>query len=144
MKTITFDKKDIHNGRLIVINKQYPLKSDNKECNISMIPAYVSNPEVLLEYKTAAVLSHLVGYLKCVNEIIPISGYRTFEEQSKIYTDSLAENGSDFTNKYVALPNHSEHQSGLAIDLALNQNHVDFIRPDFPYDGICKLLYMDL
>jgi D-alanyl-D-alanine dipeptidase/carboxypeptidase len=34
-------------------------------------------------------------------------------------------------------PNHSEHQTGLAIDLAQNQSDIDFLRPYFPYTGIC-------
>ncbi len=139
MKTITFHKKDVHRGKLILINKQYPLMSTEKEYNISMIPAYAGNPGVLLENKTASVLSHLIGVLRCDEEIMPVSGYRTYEEQLRIYSDSLAENGDEFTQKYVALPNHSEHQSGLAIDLALKQEKVDFIRPHFPYEGICKM-----
>ena len=36
------------------------------------------------------------------------------------------------------IPDHSEHQTGLAIDLALNTDNIDFIRPDFPYSGICE------
>ena len=51
---------------------------------------------------------------------------------------SLKDNGEDFTQKYVALPDHSEHQTGLAIDLGLNKKEIDFICPDFPYDGICN------
>ena len=39
---------------------------------------------------------------------------------------------------YVALPGHSEHQTGLAIDLGLQKEVIDFIRPDFPYEGICE------
>ena len=34
------------------------------------------------------------------------------------WNDSMKENGRVFTEKYVALPDHSEHQTGLAIDLA--------------------------
>ncbi|MEG0092313.1 MAG: D-alanyl-D-alanine carboxypeptidase family protein, partial [Oscillospiraceae bacterium] len=51
---------------------------------------------------------------------------------------SLLENGEDFTQKYVALPNHSEHQTGLAIDLGQKSENIDFIRPNFPYFGICQ------
>ena len=40
--------------------------------------------------------------------------------------------------KFVALPNASEHQTGLAIDLALNKPNIDFICPSFPYNGICQ------
>lgn len=43
-----------------------------------------------------------------------------------------------FTNRYVALPQHSEHQTGLAIDVGLYSEHIDFIRPNFPYKGICQ------
>lgn len=138
MKTITLRKKDIHRGRLILINKLYPYITEEEQNNISMIPAYARKHEILLEFKTAAVLSHLIDTIGCEEEIIPVSGYRTFEEQSRIYSESLAQNGNEFTQKYVALPNHSEHQTGLAIDLALNQEKVDFIRPAFPYDGICR------
>ncbi|MFQ9411875.1 MAG: D-alanyl-D-alanine carboxypeptidase family protein [Evtepia gabavorous] len=50
-------------------------------------------------------------------EIVPVSGWRALEEQQAIWEDSLAENGLPFTQTYVAYPGHSEHQTGLAIDL---------------------------
>ena len=49
---------------------------------------------------------------------------------------SLAENGREFTEQYVARPGCSEHQTGLAIDLGLRLPEIDFIRPYFPYDGL--------
>ena len=65
------------------------------------------------------------------------SGYRTMREQQEIYANSLREHGEDFTKKYVAIPGCSEHQTGLAIDLAENRDVIDYIRPDFPYTGMC-------
>jgi D-alanyl-D-alanine dipeptidase/carboxypeptidase len=138
MKTITFHINDIHKGSLILINKLYPLVNMGISHNISLIPAYLHNPDILLEIKTAAVLTHLIDMLKCHEDILPVSGYRSLEEQQRIYEDSLEKNGRDFTEKYVALPNHSEHQTGLAIDLALKQDNIDHIRPEFPYEGICN------
>ena len=38
----------------------------------------------------------------------------------------------------VAVPGHSEHETGLAIDLGLKLDVIDFIRPEFPYEGICQ------
>lgn len=38
----------------------------------------------------------------------------------------------------MAFPDHSEHQTGLAIDLAEDRPDIDFIRPQFPYEGICR------
>ena len=50
----------------------------------------------------------------------------------------MAERGIDFARKYVALPACSEHETGLAIDLALNAPDIDFICPEFPRTGICR------
>ena len=49
----------------------------------------------------------------------------------------MAEHGETFTRQYVALPGCSEHQTGLAIDLGKAAGYIDFIRPAFPYDGVC-------
>lgn len=72
------------------------------------------------------------------NKIVPVSGYRSHDEQAALFDSSLKENGKEFTYKYVALPDHSEHQTGLALDVGINQENIDFIRPDFPYDGIAQ------
>lgn len=82
-------------------------------------------------------LAELMAFLGCGQQIVPVSGYRTMREQQTIYADSLREHGEDFTRKYVAIPGCSEHQTGLAVDLAENRDAIDFIRPDFPYAGIC-------
>nr|WP_288974537.1 D-alanyl-D-alanine carboxypeptidase family protein [uncultured Blautia sp.] len=84
------------------------------------------------------VLLMILQKISAGNAIVPVSGYRSAQEQTAIYDDSLKENGEEFTRKFVALPNHSEHQTGLAIDLGLNKEDIDFICPDFPYAGICN------
>jgi D-alanyl-D-alanine dipeptidase/carboxypeptidase len=139
MRTISLNKKDIHKGNLVLINKRYPLLNKEEEHQIKLVPASIENPQILLEIKTATVLTHLIGILKGQKNILPVSGYRSYEEQSKIYVDSLFQHGREFTEQYVAMPNHSEHQTGLAIDLAINREEIDFIRPEFPYEGICNL-----
>lgn len=74
----------------------------------------------------------------CKESIALVSGYRSEKEQTDIYESSLKENGKEFTAEFVALPNHSEHQTGFAIDLGLEKENIDFICPDFPYEGICE------
>jgi D-alanyl-D-alanine dipeptidase/carboxypeptidase len=103
------------------------------------VPVNPDAVDILLENQTANMLSKVTTLLNCDHDISPVSGYRTLHEQQKIYTDSLQKHGNDFTHKYVALPGCSEHQTGLAIDLAENSGSIDFIRPDFPYTGVCAL-----
>jgi D-alanyl-D-alanine dipeptidase/carboxypeptidase len=92
-----------------------------------------------MEQRAAAVFTKLLEDTGCGEHIKIVSGYRTYGEQRDIYTQSLRDNGAEFTAKYVALPGHSEHQSGLAVDLSFYQpnERTDFIRPSFPYTGIC-------
>ena len=45
------------------------------------------------------------------------SAYRSYNEQEKLYNSYLKLYGKNYVDKYVALPGHSEHQTGLAIDL---------------------------
>lgn len=47
-----------------------------------------------------------------------VSGYRSYEYQQSVYDNSVATQGQDYTNKYVAVPGTSEHQTGLSIDVA--------------------------
>lgn len=94
--------------------------------------------EILYERTAAGALKNLIHEIGGAGQIVPVSAWRSMAEQQKIWDDSLAENGLEFTQNYVAVPGHSEHQTGLAIDLALNKPEIDFIRPDFPYEGICQ------
>lgn len=120
---------------LILVNRQHPYTMSVRQNLTPVLPAF---PRILLEREAAHALSRLMEKLGGWGNILPVSGWRSFDEQEKIYLDSLRDNGREFTRQFVALPGHSEHQTGLAIDLGLRGESVDFIRPDFPYDGICQ------
>lgn len=134
MKTITLSKGKIYSGNLILINAKLPLQiTDEKD----LVLADAKTPDILIKREAANVLQAILEKINGFGQIVPVSGYRSASEQMKIYYDSLKENGKEFTEKYVALPHHSEHQSGFAIDLGLKKEVIDFICPDFPYEGIC-------
>lgn len=129
-------RTSVHAGDLILVNRWFPVVEDGG--SHSLVPVWRTHPEILLERRAAALLSRLIGGLDGWSSITPVSGWRSQEEQRDIYTHSLRENGPAFTKQFVALPGHSEHQTGLAIDLGLTRPDIDFIRPDFPYSGICQ------
>lgn len=99
----------------------------------------VGGTDVLMERQAACALERLMERIDGWRAIVPVSGWRSGAGQKQIWEDCLRENGLEFTKTYVALPGHSEHESGLAIDLGLKKDEIDFIRPDFPYDGICGI-----
>lgn len=131
-------KSYIHIGNLVLVNKKNPINKP-ESLTIRNLENVNSDYQKILFDKTAEImLRKLIQACDGENEIVPVSGFRPLSEQIAIYNDSLNENGEDFTNKYVALPNHSEHQTGLAIDVAKNESDIDFICPSFPYEGICQ------
>lgn len=120
---------------LVLVNSQHAYSPDTKQ---DLIPVHESYPNILLEREAVQALSRVMEQIDGWRYIVPVSGWRSLEEQLKIYANSLRENGPEFTAKFVAMPGHSEHQTGLAIDLGLLQPEIDFIRPAFPYEGICQ------
>jgi D-alanyl-D-alanine carboxypeptidase len=70
-----------------------------------------------IETKTYDMWLKLIGAAKEEGyDFEVISGYRTTEYQQKILEYYITELGFDTAIKRVALPNYSEHQTGLAID----------------------------
>lgn len=134
MHVIELSEEDIFTGSLILVNQKHGLR-DGAAPDLS--PVHFSSPSVLMERRAAEALSLLMEEIGGWESIAPVSGWRSRREQQEIWDDTLRESGLAFTQKYVAIPGHSEHQTGLAIDLGRRQEHIDFICPAFPSTGIC-------
>ena len=60
---------------------------------------------------------------KSINLIIKaISAYRTKEYQTNLYNDYIEDKGFEMAESFSARPRHSEHETGLAIDVASGTN----------------------
>lgn len=49
--------------------------------------------------------------------ILGASGYRSYARQEAIYSNNVANRGQEATDKISSRPGHSEHQTGLAMDV---------------------------
>ena len=136
MRQCTLPNSGIHAGNLILVNSRYQYREPEPP---NLVPIGETGPQVKLNRRAAALFSELMQKIGGYGQIVPVSGFRTRKEQQAIWDGSLRENGGAFTRKYVAAPGHSEHETGLAIDLGLRKDKIDFIRPDFPYNGICDI-----
>lgn len=140
--TIQAANSEIHQGHLVLINRDNPIQqtiATGSLMPLSLIPAIHTLSDGMLLERTC--LRHLADLLKAchgINDIIAVSGYRTKLEQERIYRSTLDESGAEFTARYVALPDRSEHQTGLAIDVGKSSKDVDFIAPAFPDTEVYK------
>ena len=103
-----------------------------------LVPVREEAPHILLRRRAARLLEELMGSIGGWEGIVPVSGWRSGQEQQELWDSSLRDHGKAFTEQYVAAPGCSEHQTGLAIDLGRKQGNMDFIRPEFPYEGLCQ------
>ena len=108
----------MHNS--ILINRDNPIPSDYQDTVEIVSIAVEEDFSVLLEKETAENYLQLKSYLSSIGiHVEALSGYRFQKTQERIWNESLAARGEACTNRYVAKPGHSEHQTGLAIDLSL-------------------------
>ena len=117
---------------LVLVNGTHPLQQEVRTCDLADFQG------VLLRTEVIPSLKRLLETVHGETEIVAVSGYRSHAEQIALYEESLEENGKEFTEQFVAKPGCSEHETGLALDLGLKKDVIDFIRPDFPYEGVCQ------
>lgn len=130
MRVLTLRKEESSSGPLILVNRRHPMRGPVRKNDLQSV-----GNGILLQKEAALQLKLLLQGIKGVTSV---SGFRSRKEQEQLYSQSLVENGQEFTGKYVALPGRSEHESGLAIDLGEEREDIDFICPAFPYHGICQ------
>ena len=113
-----------------LINREHPLPKDYVPDNL--VPcdfpfAASENAEKrLLCHVSARAAKQLIEYGKSFGcHLYGISGYRSYERQREIYEKRLQEAGLDYTDRYIARPGESEHQSGLALDLSCPAVHLE-------------------
>lgn len=122
-------------GPLLLVNAGHPLALSDAPELVCVDPRW---PEVQLERQAAGQLRACIQAVKGENAIVPVSGWRSLAQQQAIWDDTMRQEGEAFTRQYVTFPGCSEHQTGLAIDLGLAVETIDFIRPNFPHSGVCS------
>lgn len=109
---------DIEKGILINVNKYYTLPNNFEPIDISDISirySYSGNrmtKEANDAYVSMWNAAKAEGFTLIVN-----SSYRDFASQERVYNNIKASSGQKEADKVAARPGHSEHQTGLAIDV---------------------------
>jgi len=111
-------KTDLEKNNLIIVNKYYHLESDYVPSNLIHVTSeyggngqYITS-EAFQEYKKMYSDMKVLG----LNLLIR-SSYRSYDYQKNLYNNYVARDGVINADTYSARPGHSEHQTGLAIDV---------------------------
>ncbi len=128
--------------KIILVNRSNPIPPGYLD-SIEMVAVKVDEGfSVSLERETAERYLQMRRHLLSIGiRVEAVSGYRSQETQERIWNESVAAHGEARTRRYVAMPGHSEHQTGLALDLTLYDDQGDIVGDDdveayarlFPY-----------
>ena len=103
----------------ILINKNNKLTSDYIPNDLEPINLEYSCKDKYLRkdakesFEKMAKQAKLEGY-----NIIAVSTYRSYDYQEKLYNNYVIDKGFTYADLASARPGHSEHQTGLAVDVA--------------------------
>ena len=112
---------DITKGNLLIVNKYYYLEKDYYYGElVKMDKAYDNKSNSWLNSIAYEAFKQLVddaekeGY-----HIRNNSAYRSYDTQNGLYNYYKQEHGLTWADKWSARPGHSEHQTGLALDVGV-------------------------
>jgi len=108
----------------VLVNREYRLPADFTppnlvEPNVSMAP---NTNHRLLRSEAASALEALFDAATEDGIILYArSGYRSYSTQETLFNNYVAEHGYEEATRFSAKPGHSEHQTGLAMDVTSEQ-----------------------
>lgn len=106
----------------VVVNKKRALPSN-------YVPAQLVTPNIPLtgaagsdNMRVSSVISSpleqlVAGAKQAGYSLVLVSGYRSYATQTAVYNGYVSRDGQAIAETYSARPGHSEHQTGLAVDL---------------------------
>ncbi|MFA5528182.1 MAG: M15 family metallopeptidase [Peptostreptococcales bacterium] len=108
---------------LVLVNKKNYLTKDTSYEDLVLLPVYAPGRKAEAQMRQVASDAIMEFYEAAKSEanleILPTSGYRSYDVQLSIFKRNAESKGSiELANKTSALPGQSEHQTGLAIDLS--------------------------
>lgn len=128
------EEADLNKGNLILVNKfNYLTKEYTPEDNVKISNWYSYENN----YIKSEVYEEFVNMFNAAKKkdltIIANSSFRDFEEQDDTYNYYMINYGKEYANKYAALPGFSEHQTGLAIDIATHGSTMENFKTSEEY-----------
>ena len=111
----------------ILVNKHYYLENNYEPENLETISTKYALSGMRLVKEAKEAFEKMSADAKKENmNIIAMSTYRSYEYQVDLYNRYVKQDGKEAADKYSGRPGHSEHQTGLAVDVF--DNEIDYTK----------------
>lgn len=108
---------------LILVNKKIGLPADYRPddlvtANISFVESATGDRKMLRKEAAQAIEKLMAAATAAGIDLKGTSAFRSYDYQVQLFDNYVARDGKEQAMKYSAPPGHSEHQTGLAIDVS--------------------------
>ena len=102
-----------------LVNKNYKLPNNYVPNDLELINKRYSSNNKYLRKKAKVAFEKMAYDIENIGlKIIAVSTYRSYDYQNKLFNNYVLEKGINYAEICSAHPGHSEHQLGLAVDIA--------------------------
>ena len=89
-------QNSIYSGDLILVNASFRFRTEDKSI---LVPVDDQFPDILVNKKLADAYQNIMMEIHAQNKIVPVSGYRSHDEQTALFDSSLKDNGKEFRKR---------------------------------------------
>ncbi len=119
----------------VLVNKNYKLKEDYIPPDLEQIPLDYATDDKYMRKEAKEAFERLSEDAKQMGyQIIATSTYRSYEYQEKLYDYYVKMKGQDYADSCSARPGHSEHQTGLSVDVMGSNQDYDLFAESIEFD----------
>lgn len=123
VRTEVVDNSGIHNGDLVLVNKECKCYTNGENVvpliETGSLSYALTDNSVSLDKNVAGYLNRMMDSFYDLygdTRIMIACGFRSMETQARLYNDEISRLGNKKGEMWVAPPEFSEHQTGLAFD----------------------------
>ena len=114
---------DKNKNNLVLVNKYLKLSKDYVPNDLEEIKSEYfinGNQNTRMLRKEAKIMFERLSHdsIKNKTPVYGQSGYRSYDKQETLYKNAIKQNGKEQADSDTARPGHSEHQTGLTIDVS--------------------------
>ena len=117
------------NNLIVLVNKNNQLLRNYKPNDLEKINLEFANENKYLRKEAKIAFEKLGKDAKQLGyRIVAVSAYRDYDYQNELFNYYVKEKGLDYALECSAKPGHSEHQTGLAVDIeGENKDYDNFL-----------------
>lgn len=122
----------------VLVNKVYKLPDGYVPQDLIQVDGYrnqTMQAPAASAFKEMATACEKLGF-----EIFAYSGYRSYDLQTMIFDNMVELKGVEYTEQYVSRPGHSEHATGLSMDVSIDGMDYSYIHEHDRYMDFYNIL----